>query len=85
MNQFGPRQAEHYVATVLQGLRALRDGPNTLGTRSLDHVVPDLRFFRLPRVRHVVIFHANLPARRIDVLRILHASMDPLLHLPPSP
>lgn len=67
---------------MLQGLRALRDGPNTLGTRSLDHMAPHLRLFRLPRARHVVIFQANLPARRVDVLRILHASMDPLRHLP---
>lgn len=83
--RFGPKQAEDYVATLLAGLRSLRDGPDTLGTRGLASMGRHLRLFRVPRTRHVLIFRANQETQRIEILRILHASMDPALHLPPDP
>lgn len=83
-DRFGPKQAEDYVLTLLGGLRSLREGPNALGTRGLASVAPHLRLFRVPRTRHVLIFRAGPAAQRIEILRILHASMDPALHLPPE-
>ena len=83
-DRFGPKQAEDYLATLLGGLRSLRDGPDTLGTRGLANVGRHLRLFRVPRTRHVLIFRANQETQRIEILRILHASMDPALHLPPE-
>lgn len=83
-DHFGPKQAEVYIAALLGGLRTLGDGPNALGTSGLAQVAPHLRLFRVPRTRHVVIFRADFVARRIQILRILHASMDPALHLPPE-
>jgi plasmid stabilization system protein ParE len=84
LHRFGPKQAEIYVATLLGGLRSLGDGPNALGTSGLGQVAPNLRLFRVPRTRHFVMFRADFAAQQIQILRILHASMEPTLHLPPE-
>jgi toxin ParE1/3/4 len=84
--QFGARQAESYVAALLDGLRPLAAGPTALGTRSRPDIAPELRSLAVPRTRHVVIFRwqGQGQGRSIDVLRILDAAMDPSRHLGPD-
>ena len=39
---FGPRQAEQYVETILQAMENLTDGPETLGTKAREELAPYL-------------------------------------------
>lgn len=78
-------QAKTYAETLLQAIQALEAGPEVLGTRARDDIGPGLRTLHLARrgrkARHFIIFRVGA-GQVIDVLRLLHDSMDLARHGP---
>lgn len=83
--KFGPRQADDYIETVTQAIEALRDGPSILGARVRDDIGPGIHTLHVARRgrkgRHFVVFKVA-GAQTLDILRLLHDSMDLAKHQP---
>lgn len=81
---FGEIQASTYAETMALAIEALEDGPDVLGASARDDIQPGIRTLHVARLgragRHFVVFRAN--GSDIDVLRLLHDSMDLSRHLP---
>lgn len=88
--QFGPRQARVYAQTLSMALDALTEGPSAIGVDRRDDIGKALMSLHVARQgrkgRHVVIFRIRRHAGRevVEVLRVLHDSMDPARHVPPG-
>jgi len=87
-DQFGPDQARTYAETLSTALEDLCAGPGIVGAKARSEIGPNLYTLHIARKgrkgRHFVMFqvgHAQ-GADVIDVLRILHDSMDLERHLP---
>jgi len=82
---FGARQAEYYAETVTSAIEALHDGPEIPGAKARDDIGSGIRTLHVARQgrkgRHVVVFK-EAEGRIIDVLRLLHDSMDLARHVP---
>ena len=82
---FGHSQAEQYVETILQAIDDLIAGPETLGTKARDELAPGIRTLHTARhgrkARHFVVFRVA-DDQVLEVLRLLHDSMDLARHLP---
>lgn len=82
---FGEVQARTYAETISQAIQALKDGPEILGTKLRDEIEPGIWTLHVARLgrkgRHFVVFRVG-GDRTIDVLRVLHDSMDLPRHLP---
>lgn len=82
---FGRRQARDYGATLRSALKALADGPGIIGCRSQEELgsgVLSLHVARQGRKgRHFILLRGNAETSTIEVLRILHDSMDLARHL----
>lgn len=82
---FGARQAEYYAETVMLAIEALNDGPQILGTRARDEIAPGVRALHVARNgrkgRHFVVFKVS-DVDVLEVLRLLHDSMDLVRHVP---
>lgn len=81
---FGERQASTYAETIARAIEALEDGPDVLGARARDDIQLGIRTLHVARLgragRHFVVF--RVAGSNIDVLRLLHDSMDLQRHLP---
>jgi plasmid stabilization system protein ParE len=90
VDRFGPDQARRYGAAIEATLHGLRRAPDVLGARRRPELGANVWVIPVvagrARSRHVVIFTWDQSERplRVQVLRILHASMDFPLHLPPE-
>lgn len=87
---FGARQAGIYLETVFLALEALTQGPQTIGAKARDEIGPGIRTLHIARGgrkgRHFIAFRPG-PDGMLDVLRVLHDSMDlsrQLQDLPPT-
>ena len=82
---FGQAQAELYAETILLAMEALHDGPDAFGAKARDDIGPGIRTLHVSRLdrkgRHFVVFMAG-QGQCIDVLRLLHDSMDLARHVP---
>lgn len=85
---FGRGQAKTYARTLSSALHDLALGPSVIGARAREDIGPGVHTLHVARKgrkgRHFVIFRAD-PSRSehvIDVLRLLHDSMDLPHHLP---
>lgn len=84
-DQFGTRQAQTYGRTIALALAALLEGPDVAGARLRNdlargiHILPIARRGR--RARHLIVFRVGRD-HGIDVLRVLHDSMDLPHHVP---
>lgn len=85
-NHFGHQQANDYSVTLRSAIKALGvDGPQTIGCQVCKELGAD--FWRLDvarqgrKGRHVIMLRAKFDARIIEVLRILHDSMDVARHI----
>jgi toxin ParE1/3/4 len=82
---FGTRQAEHYAKTIALAIEALHDGPEILGAKVRDEIGAGIRTLHVARQgrkgRHFVAFSVT-EGHIINVLRLLHDSMDLAKHLP---
>ncbi|MBW7901804.1 MAG: type II toxin-antitoxin system RelE/ParE family toxin [Rhodocyclaceae bacterium] len=81
---FGSRQAGVYAETLTLALEALTDGPGASGAKGRDDILPGIRTLHVARRgrhgRHFVVFRTSEDCC-IDVLRILHDSMDLTRHV----
>jgi toxin ParE1/3/4 len=84
-DQFGALQADDYLETLTLALEALTDGPNIVGSKVRDDIGQGIRTLHVARLgrkgRHFVVFRIA-DAQTIDVIRLLHDSMDLAKHLP---
>jgi toxin ParE1/3/4 len=86
---FGQMQVQAYADTMTSALKALIAGPNIAGAKQRDEIgigIYSLHVARNGRKgRHFVLFRiSTFPDKNtIDVLRILHDSMDLERHLHP--
>lgn len=87
-DRFGRPQASTYARVLSAALEALVSGPTIIGVRRRDEIGPGLLTLHVARKgnkgRHFVLFRItpNTDERTIDVLRLLHDSMDISRHLP---
>lgn len=83
--QFGKRQARVYETTLRNALKALASGPNALGCRERPDLGVDVASLHVARqgrkARHLIVFRAHEKMAAIEVLRILHDSMDLARHM----
>ena len=81
---FGEGQASTYAETIVRAIEALEDGPDVLGARAREDIQPGIRTLHVARLgragRHFVVF--RVAGSNIDVLRLLHDSMDLPRHFP---
>jgi len=88
LEQFGDVQAETYSETLSAAVQALIAGPEQPGIKARPEIGRDLFTLHVARNggrgRHFVLFRVDARPgnRQIDVLRILHDSMDLARHVP---
>jgi toxin ParE1/3/4 len=88
VENFGSAQARNYADTLSSALQALGAGPSIVGVKERPEIGNDIRTFHVARDgrkgRHFVMFRVGSIDGRdvIDVLRLLHDSMDLERHLP---
>lgn len=90
LDRFGAAQARTYADTLSSTLLDLSAGPMLVGVRAREDIGPRISTLHVARHgrkgRHFVLFregmHDGHPV--IDVLRLLHDSMDLQRHLPPT-
>ncbi len=84
-DNFGARQAMAYAEALSLAIEALHDGPEIFGTTAREEIGLGIRTLHVARQgrkgRHFVVFR-TAPEQTIDVLRLLHDSMDLARHLP---
>ncbi|PIY28634.1 MAG: type II toxin-antitoxin system RelE/ParE family toxin [Comamonadaceae bacterium CG_4_9_14_3_um_filter_60_33] len=84
-DHFGAIQAVTYAQTIILSLKDLCAGPKTVGCKLHGEIGPEIYTLHVARQgrpgRHVVVFRANSAQHQIDILRILHDSMDLPRHL----
>jgi toxin ParE1/3/4 len=82
---FGVRQARNYATTLRRALKALGEGPSLIGLRSRSELGQDVATLHVARKgrkgRHLLVLRIREQDGVIEVLRILHDSMDLTRHL----
>jgi toxin ParE1/3/4 len=85
---FGRTQAEVYSETLKAAICDLQQGPDILGSRAREDIAASIRILHVARCgrrgSHLLVFRVS-GEKRIDVLRILHESMDHGRHAPKTP
>ena len=87
--EFGVGQAQVYLETITQALEYLSGGPDIVGSRVRNDIAPHMATLHVSRNgrkgRHFLMFRVRRVDRLnvIEVVRILHDSMDLVRHLPP--
>jgi len=83
--QFGKRQARVYETTLRNALKALASGPGVMGCRARPDLGSNIASLHVARQgrkgRHLLVFRTPEQDGVIEVLRILHDSMDLQRHL----
>jgi toxin ParE1/3/4 len=82
---FSKVQAQTCSETITQAIQALTDGPEILDSKRRDEIELGIRTLHVARLgrkgRHIVVFRVD-GVQTIDVLRLLHETMDLSRHLP---
>ena len=87
---FGSAQARVYAETLASALKTLAAGPHILGVKERPEIGSNIRTLHVARNgrkgRHFIMFRVGgaEEENQIDVLRLLHDSMDLERHLPPT-
>ncbi|WP_151445825.1 type II toxin-antitoxin system RelE/ParE family toxin [Lacisediminimonas profundi] len=90
VENFGSIQARSYAGIVSAAIDSLTAGPEIIGAKVRTEIGPDILTLHVARNgrkgRHFIIFRVERgPERKnIEVLRLLHDSMDLERHLPPT-
>ena len=83
--QFGSQQLEIYTDAINDALEVLNEVPTAVGVRwhpELGEAMATLHVARQGRKgRHLLVFRVSAPESVVEVLRILHDSMDLSRHL----
>ena len=86
VESFGDRQAEEYAETLTLAIEALHDGPSILGVKRRDDIDSGIHTLHVARTgrkgRHFVVFKSAVQPNTIEVLRLLHDSMNLARHVP---
>jgi toxin ParE1/3/4 len=88
--RFGAAQARVYAETLSMALEALAAGPTVSGAKARDDIARGVFTLHVARRgrkgRHFVVFRIGRHegGEVIDVLRLLHDSMDLPRHVPPA-
>jgi toxin ParE1/3/4 len=81
---FGKRQAEQYAETIALAIEALHDGPEILGAKQRNDIAEGMHTLHVARQgrkgRHFAAFSVS-EGHIINVVRLLHDSMDLAVHL----
>lgn len=81
---FGQQQAAAYAETLSLAIGALAEGPEVLGAKRRDEIGNGILTLHVTRQgrkgRHFIVFRVG-GASTIDVLRLLHESMDLVRHV----
>lgn len=81
----GSRQARAYRDTLEEAIRALRDGPDISAARRREDIAPGVWALHIARNRqrgrHLLLYRV-VEGSTIEIVRILHDSMDVARHLP---
>ena len=86
--RFGEAQARAYADTLTRAIQALAAGPHVTGARERNEIEDGLMALHVARKgrkgRHLVLYRVGSPhdPPAIDVLRLLHDSMDLPRHFP---
>ncbi len=86
--RFGDAQAQLYGETLTRAIQALTEGPYVMGSRRRDEIGEGLFTLHVARGRrkgrHLVMYRVGDKgtSRTIEVLRLLHDSMDLVRHVP---
>ena len=82
---FVTRQAKQYAETIALAIEALHDGPEILGAKLRNDIAEGIHTLHVTRQgrkgRHFIAFSVS-EGHIINVLRLLHDSMDLAKHLP---
>jgi toxin ParE1/3/4 len=85
---FGVRQSRVYRDTLVLAIAELADGPDVVGSKARDEIMPGLRTLyvarRGRRGSHFLMYRAA-PKSTIEIVRILHNRMDLERHIPSAP
>lgn len=88
VDQFGEAQARVYAQTIAAALGDLAAGPAVVGARERVDIGEGLSTLHVARKgrkgRHFVLFRKGNGPDVIDVLRLLHDTMDLARHVPPG-
>ena len=83
--QFGLLQMEAYTDVINDAIEAMIEGPKLIDVRKCSELGNDLATLHVARHgrkgRHQLVFRVNHSESLIEVLRILHDSMDLVRHL----
>ena len=83
--RFGEEQAVTYESALTEALESLAEGPTAPGAKARFDIGPGFRTLHVScirrRARHVVLFRI-IDEHRVEIIRILHDSMDLARHLP---
>jgi toxin ParE1/3/4 len=87
LQRFGARQAEVYADILIAAIQELCSGPKVPGAIARHEISRGLRSLHAARrgrpARHLLLFRVTPDQdKTIDVIRILHDSMDLPRHLP---
>lgn len=89
VENFGSAQARVYAETLASALRTLAAGPDIIGVKERPEIGGNVRTLHVARNgrkgRHFIMFRVDSVdgKNQLDVLRLLHDSMDLERHLPP--
>jgi toxin ParE1/3/4 len=76
---FGARQSRVFRDTLIRAIRELGEGPDVIGSKARNEILPGLRTLHVARRgrrgSHILIYRAE-PQSMIEIVRILHDSMD---------
>lgn len=82
---FGPLQAEKYVETIFLAIESLRNDPRPIDANYRDELGAGVHILHIARQgrkgRHFVVYRLT-DEPILEVLRLLHDSMDLARHLP---
>ena len=85
LEQFGPLQLEIYTDVINNALEALNAGPQLIDVRKRPELGDDVATLHVARHgckgRHQLVLRVDETACLIEILRVLHDSMDLARHL----
>jgi toxin ParE1/3/4 len=83
---FGALQLSTYTGVIQDALGALADGPECVGVRRVPELGVDMATLHVARKglkgRHLLVLRVREAQHVVEVLRVLHDSMDLSRHLP---
>ncbi len=92
-DRFGTQQADRYEAAIVKALSGIGANPELPGSRARNELGAGTRAYHLEltigrrgAAAHIIYYSSQRdPEGHVPILRVLHQSMDPTLHLTDDP